>query len=117
MTIINYKNLSTYVQRQINRLLRKFRRFARAYINNIVIFFKITTKYTIYFRLIFDIFRKNNIFIKFNKKFLNYFFVQLLKQKIIFFELFINKKKLKAIVKLLFSRILRQLKIYLNLID
>ena len=38
-----------------------------------------------------------------------------MKQKTNFFDLFINEKKLKIIVKFFFSRIFRQLKIYLNL--
>ena len=116
VTIMRYKNFSIYVQRQIDRLLRRFRRFARVYINDIVIFFKIVEKHVLHFRAIFDIFQQNNIFIKFIKAFLKYSFVQFLEQKINFFDLFINEKKLKIIVKLSFSRIFRQLKIYLSLI-
>ena len=78
VTIMSYKNSSTYIQKQINRLLRKFRRFVRAYVNDIIIFFKIVAKHVIHLRAIFDIVRENNIFIKFNKTFLKYFFVQLL---------------------------------------
>ena len=112
---MRYKNFSIYVQRQINRLLRRFRRFARVYVNDIVIFFKIVEKHILHFRAIFDIFQQNNVFIKFSKTILNYFFVQLLRQKVNSFDLFINEKKLKIIVKLFFSRIFRQLKIYLSL--
>ena len=115
--VMNYKNSSIYVQRQINRLLRKFRRFARTYVNDIVIYFKTTKKHTQHLRFVFDMLRKNNIFIKFSKIFLNYSFVQLFDQKIDSFELSINEKKLKAIIKFSFSRILRQFEIYLSLID
>ena len=56
-------------------------------------------------------------FIKFTKTFLNYFNVSLLKQKINSFELIIVENKLKTIAKLQFFRTLRQLKLYLNMID
>ena len=92
---MRYKNLSIYVQRQIDCLLRRFRRFARVYINDIVIFFKIIEKHILHFRAIFDMFQQNNIFIKFIKTFLKYLFVQFLKQKINFFDLFTNEKNSK----------------------
>ena len=115
--VMNYKNSSTYVQRQIDRLLRKFRRFARTYVDDIVIYFRIVEKHAQHLRFVFDMLRQNNIFIKFSKTFLDYLFVRLLDQKIDSFELSINEKKLKAIAKLSFSRILRQLEIYLDLTD
>ena len=117
VVVMNYKNSSIYVQRQIDRLLRKFRRFARAYVDDIVIYFKTTKKHIQHLRSVFDMLRQNNIFIKSNKVFLDYSSVRLLDQKIDSFELSTNEKKLKAIAKLSFSKILRQLEIYLNLID
>ena len=63
------------MQRQINRLLRRFRQFAHVYINDIFIFFKIVEEHVLHFRAIFDIFQQNNIFIKFIKIFLKYLFV------------------------------------------
>ena len=35
---MNYKKSSLYVQRQTNKLLRSYKKFARAYINNIIIY-------------------------------------------------------------------------------
>ena len=112
---MNYRNSSIYVQRQINRLLRKFRRFARIYVDDIVIYSKTTKKHVQYLRFVFDMLRENNISIKFNKVFLNYSSVQLFDQKIDSFELSINEKKLKTIIKLSFFKILRQFEIYLSL--
>ena len=117
VAIMKYKNFSAYVQRQINRLLRRFRRFARIYVNDIVIFSKTIEKHVVYLRSIFDMLQHNNIFIKFNKVFLNYSFVILLNQKMNSFDLFINVEKLKAIIKIQFFKTFRLLKIYLNLID
>ena len=115
--VINYKNSSIYVQRQINRLLRKFRRFARTYVDDIVIYFRTTKKHAQHLRSVFNMLRQNNIFIKFSKAFLNFSSVRLFDQKIDSFELSTNEKKLKAITKFSFSKILRQLEIYLDLID
>ena len=114
---MNYKNSSIYVQRQIYRLLRKFRRFARIYVDDIVIYFKIVEKHVQHLRFVFDILRQNNIFIKFNKIFLNCLFVRLFDQKIDSFKLSINEKKLKTITRISFSKFLHQFEIYLNLID
>ena len=117
VAMINYKNSSIYVQKQIDWFFRVYRKFVKTYIDDIVIFSYSLKKHITHLRLIFDIFVKFNIFIKFIKTFIDYSFVQLLDQKINFFKLFINEKKLKTIVKFQFFRIFRQLKIYLNLID
>ena len=68
-------------------------------------------------RFVFVILQHNNISIKFNKTFLNYFFVVLLKQKINSFDLFINIEKLKTIAKIQFFKMFRLLKTYFNFID
>ena len=114
---MNYKNSSIYVQKQIDRFFRIYQKFVKIYVDNIIIFSRILEKHVIHLRQIFDKLVQFNIFIKFTKTFIDYLFVQLLDQKINFFKLFINKKKLKTIVKFQFSRIFRQLKTYLNLID
>lgn len=60
--------------------------------------------------------KKNNISIKFTKAFLAYPIVQLLRQKVTFFDLSASEKKLKVISKLKFPLNLRQLETYLGLI-
>ena len=73
--MINYKNSSTYMQRQIYRILRKHYKYIRTYINDIIIFFK-TVKKNIYHLIeIFNIFNVNNIIIKSEKVFFDYFIV------------------------------------------
>ena len=114
---MKYKNSSTYVQRQINRFLRKLRKFVRVYVNDIVIFFHIKTKHETHFREIFFVLVKNNIFIKAIKTFLSYSNVSLLNQKVNFLKLTIVENKLKIIFKLRFSRIFRQLKFYMSFIN
>ena len=66
--VMNYKNSSTYVQRQIDRLFRFYRVFAKIYVNDIVIHSCILQKHFEHFRKIFDMLRVNNIFLK-SKKF------------------------------------------------
>ena len=44
VTIMNYKNSSAYVQRQINRLLKHMRPFVKTYVDDIVIFSKTKKK-------------------------------------------------------------------------
>ena len=107
VAIMRYKNSSTYVQRQINRLLRKLRKFVKVYVDDIVIFSHIKIEHEVHFREEFSILMNNNISIKFIKIFLDYFNVSLLKSKMNSLKLIIVENKLKVIVKLRFSRTLR----------
>ena len=111
---MNYKNFFVYVQRQIDRLFRSFRAFAKTYVNDIVVHLNILQKHLVHFKQIFDMLKINNIFIKSKKIFIDYFIVHLLNQKIDFLELIIVEKKLKIISRLFFSTILQLLKTYLN---
>ena len=113
---MKYKNFFVYVQRQIDCFFRLLRKFARVYVNNIVVFFH-TKKHKQHFCDVFIVLQNNNVFIKFIKIFFEYSSVSLFEQKIDLLKLFTTKNKLKIIVKLKFFRILRQLKFYLNLID
>ena len=114
---MKYKNNFVYVQRQIDRLLRKYRCYTRVYVNDIIIFFKTIEKYAIYLRVVFKMFQINNIFIKLIKTFFNYFSIALFEQKINFFDLSTSIDKLKIIAKIQFSKIFRFLKIYFELIE
>ena len=107
VAIMKYKNFLIYVQRQIDKLLRVYRKFAKVYVDNIVIFSRTLKKNFFYFRQIFEKLIDVNVSIKFIKTFIDYSFVQLLNQKIDFFEFSISEKKLRAIAKLQFSRIFR----------
>ena len=117
VTIMSYKNSSTYVQYQIDRVLREHRRYARVYVDNIVIFSRTLQEHMTHLRAIFTILNVNNITIKIVKVFVEYLTMQLLDQRVDFFELVTVEDKLKTIFMLKFSRSLRQLKIYLRLID
>ena len=117
VVVMNFRNSSTYVQKQIDRIFRLSKNFAKAYIDDIVIFSKSLKQHLTHLRKIFDILKTNNISIKFIKSFIEYFSVFFLDQHVNSFDFVTDDQKLKAIVKLIFSTILKQLKAYLKLTD
>ena len=114
VAVMSYKNSSTYVQRQIDRFFRFYRVFAKVYVNDIVIHFSILQKHFAHLTKIFDMLRANNISIKFEKIFIDYFTVHLFDQKVDSFELVTVEKKLKAISRLFFFITLQLLETYLE---
>ena len=115
VAVMGYKNSPAYVQRQIDRLLRTLRGFARAYVDDIVIFSHTRKEHESHLRRVFTVLAENNISIKAAKAFLGYPSVSLLGQKVDSFGLATSEEKLKAISKLRFPRTLRQLETYLGL--
>ena len=115
VVVMNYKNSSIYVQRQIDRLFRFYRAFAKTYVNDIVIHSNILQKHFAHLTKIFDMLRVNNIFIKFEKTFIDYFIVHLFDQKIDSLDLITIEKKLKVISRLFFSITFQLLETYLEL--
>ena len=112
--VMRFRNSSIYVQRQIDRILRFSKNFAKTYIDDIMIFFKSLKDHLLHLRNVFDILKSNNISIKSTKSFIDYFSVSLLNQRVNFFDLITDTQKLKTIFTLKFSKILKQLKTYLN---
>ena len=117
IVVMNYKNSSTYMQRQINRILRFHRKYARAYVNDIVIFSKILKNHVKHLYQTFNTLNLNNIFLQLKKIFIDYSIVQLLNQKIDSFDLTTVEDKLRAIILLKFFKNFRQLKSYLGLTE
>ena len=70
-----------------------------------------------YLRIIFQIFKINNISVNLKKTFFEYSFVTLLNQHVIFLKFFIDEFKLRTILNFKFFSILSQLKKYLELIE
>ena len=114
---MRYRNNSVYVQRQIDRVLRVFRVFVRAYVDDIVVFNHSLKEHLRHLNQMFALFDKLNIALKLSKIYLSYFIISLLKQKIDRFEFFIAQKKLVVIFRLKFSLTLKNSKIYLSMID
>ena len=117
VTIMKYRNSSVYVQRQIDIILRKYRHFVRAYVDDIVIFFNTLKKHLKHLTFIFALFKKYNIVIKTFKIYFDYSIIVLLNQRVNNFDLFIVENKLKIIFDLKFFHTLKHLKIYFDKIE
>ena len=115
--VMSFRNSSIYVQRKIDQLLRKYRVFAKIYVNDVIIFNKILKKHVQHLTIIFSLFIKLRINLKLFKTYLSFFFVILLNQYVIVMSLTIATKKLKIILKFRFSITLKNLEHYLKLID
>ena len=117
VTLMNFKNLSFYVQRQTDQMLRSYRDFFRVYMNDIIIFSKILKKHIAHLKQIFQLFVSKRVNLIFNKSFLNYSFIMLFEQRVDNFDLSISVEKITIIIFLRFSQSLKNLKHFLDLID
>ncbi len=82
-----------------------------------IVFSKTLKEHLEHLTQLFALFQHLNITLKAKKTYLKYSSISLLKQKIDSLDLIIAENKLKIIVKLTFSRILKDLKKYLDAID
>ena len=117
VTLMNFKNSSSYVQRQIDQMLRSYRDFFRVYMNDIMIFSKILKEHIVHLRQIFQLFASKRVNLTLNKSFLNYSFIMLLEQRVDSLDLSISAEKITIITFLRFSQSLKNLKHFLDLID
>jgi len=117
MTVMRFKNSLSYVQRQINKILRSHWVYAKVYMNNIVIFSHTLKKHLKHLHVIFSLFRRLRVCLTSTKSFLEYSFVSLLEQKINGFKLTTSTKKLVVISSFRFSQSLKKLEMYIKLIE
>ena len=75
---MNYRNSQIYVQRQINRIFYKYKKFVKTYVDDVVVFFQLLKKHFRHFNQVFDFFVKMNIVFKSFKIYFEYSFVFLL---------------------------------------
>ena len=115
--LMNYKNSSSYVQRQTNKLLRFYKHFAKIYVNDIIIHSQILKKHIVHLQILFQMFRVKRISLTIDKSFLFYSSITLLNQKVNNLDMFISIEKITAIISFRFSFSLRDLKIFMKLID
>jgi len=85
--------------------------------NDIVIFSRTLKDHLKHLHVMFQLFSKKKVSISSKKLFIDYSSVILLNQKVDDFDLTISVEKLKTIISLDFSRTLRALNIYLDMID
>ena len=101
----------------MNKLLRLYKKFARIYVNDIIIYNYILKKYLKHLIIVFQLFWNKQVNLFSVKFYLNYLSIILSKQRINNLNMFKFAEKIIAITFLRFSYILRDLKIFLNLIE
>ena len=117
MMIMRFKNSFSYIQWQIDKILRSHWVYAKVYMNDIVIFSHTLEKHLKHLHVIFSLFKRLRICLTSMKSFLEYSFVFLLEQKIDGFKLTILMKKLVIISSFRFSQFLKKLEMYIELIE
>ena len=117
VTLMSYKNSSFYVQRQTNKLLRSYKQFAKTYVDDIIVHFKILQKHLKHLRTLFQMFRTKRINLVVTKSFLAYFSVTLLDQRVDSLDMSITVEKIIVIISLRFSLNLRDLEIFMKFTD
>ncbi|POS82631.1 hypothetical protein EPUL_004731, partial [Erysiphe pulchra] len=113
--VMGFRNSPAYIQRVIDTILRQERDFARAYMDDILIFSKSFDEHIKHFKIVFTKLLKHNIHLSPKKCFLNYPSVALLGQRVDALGLSSSEDKLQAISKLTFPCTLKQLEYYLCL--
>ena len=103
-----------YIQHQINEILQSHQKYAKIYINDIMIYSKIFKNYIIHFMTVFTALQEQKITFKFTKYFIAYSEALLLDNKINNFKTFTDKDYIKIISILKFFKTLQQLKTYLS---
>ena len=91
--------------------------FVKTFIDDIIIFFRTRKKHLKHLKTIFERLFSYEITLNLNKIFIKFSSLILLKQIIDALDLITTKEKLAVIVRLVFSQTLKNLKIYLKLID
>ena len=112
---MGFRNSPAYVQRQIDHILRDFRAFARAYVDDIVVFSKSLEEHLRHLNQVFALFTKLNIALKPSKTYLGYPTISLLGQRVDRFGLSTAQEKLAAILRLRFPKTLKDLETYLGM--
>jgi len=117
VAVMKYRNSSAYIQRMINRILQRQRAYARAYVDNIVIFSNTLEEHLKHLHNVFTTLKRMRICLTSEKSFLTYSFIQLLEQRVDALGLATSEDKLVAIAGLCFSISLSQLEKYLGLTE
>ena len=113
--VMGYKGSIAYVQREIDRVLRPYRDFARAYVDDVVIASKTLDEYVEHLHKVFALFLEKGISVKPTKSYVGYPSVKLLGQRVDSLGLSTAEEKLEAISKLNFPLTLSSLETYLGL--
>lgn len=115
VAVMGFRNSPAYVQRQIDRILRPYRHYARAYVDDVVVHSRTLGEHILHLRQIFTRFSQLGVSVKPSKAFLGYPSTRLLGQIVDSLGLSTAEDKLRAIANLDFPRSLKQLETYLGM--
>lgn len=113
--VMGFRNSPANVQRRIDLILRAQRSFARAYIDDIVIFSCTFEIHLQHLQQVFEKLKEFRFVLSPKKFFLSYPLISLLDQKVNSLGLTSDQDKLAAIQSLKFPKTLKQLEFYLGL--
>jgi hypothetical protein len=100
----------------MDTILRPYRQFARCYVDDIVIFFKIYEEYIEYLNTIFELFNRIEITFKNFKIYFDYFSIIFLGQRVNELDMTCAENRIAAFKNLQFPQILKNLEKYLKMI-
>ena len=115
VALMGFKGSPPYVQRQTDQMLRPYREFSRAYMDDIIIFSKELDDHIQHLRSVFQLFQKRRVNLAPTKSFLGYPSITLLGQKVDSLGLSTTAEKIAAITSLQFPASLRELEYFLGL--
>ena len=115
VTVMGYCNSVQYVQRQLDNILRDCQAFARAYIDDIVIWAKTAEDHKMALRMVMSLLDGRRVSISPKKTYLGFLLTTLLGQRISGLSLAADKDRVKAIRDLQFLRTLKALETYLGM--
>ena len=115
VAVMGYKGSVAYVQRQIDRILRSHKDFAKAYVDDIVVASKTLEEHLFHLNQVFQTLVNAGICIKPTKAFIGYPSIELLGEHVDSMGLTTSEEKIRAISMLTFPNSLRKLETYLGL--
>ena len=115
VALMGYKGSPPYVQRQTDAMLRPFKAFAKAFVDDIIIFSHTLQEHLSHLRQIFELFRSKRVSLSPTKSFIGYPSVTLLGQRVDGLGMSTSQEKIHAITNLRFPETLRDLEIFLGL--
>ena len=116
VALMGFKGSPPYVQRQTDKLLRPYKAFAKAYVDDIIVHSSTLQEHLTHLHTLFDMFRIKRINLAAIKTFLAYLSVTLLGQRVDSLGMSTTAEKIAAITSLRFPLSLRDLEIFMGLI-
>ena len=115
VALMGYKGSPPYVQRQTDAMLRPFKEFAKAFVDDIIIFSRTLSDHINHLTRVFNLFRVRRVSLSPTKSYIGYPSVTLLGQRVDGLGMSTSKEKIQAISALKFPDTLRDLEIFLGL--